>query len=59
MLEKRRVPEGTRNPTGSAEIRVTLTTSKITYAKSQEGMIPASCIFQRVYTRPSPLKLSD
>ena len=44
---------------GSAEIRVTLTTSKITCAISEEGMIPASCIFQRLYTRPSPLKQLD
>ena len=45
--------------TGSAEIRVTLTTSKITCALSEEGMIPAPCIFQRLYTRPSPLRQLD
>ena len=51
--------DGYRLNTGSAEIRVTLTTSKTTCAKSEEGMVPASCIFQRVYTRLSPLKQLD
>ena len=45
------------NTTGSAEIRVTLMTSKFACVKSKEGMILASCIFPQVYIRPSSLHL--